>query len=70
MTGVQLEKYLIKIKYCRDLDELMKLMINYQVFFHTNNPVIYNIYSDLNNSEMNILHLIKRNKFRYILLKK
>lgn len=50
-------KYLIKIKYCRDLDELMKLMINYQVFFHTNNPVIYNIYSDLNNSEMNILHL-------------
>jgi len=50
-------KYLIKIKYCKDLDELMKLMINYQVFFHTNNPVIYNVYSDLKQSEINILHL-------------
>ena len=50
-------KYLIKIKYCKDLDELLKLMINYQVFFHTNNPILYSIHSDLNNSDMNILHL-------------
>ena len=50
-------KYLIKIKYCKDLDELLKLMINYQVFFNMNNPIAYGVYSDLKQSDTNILHL-------------
>jgi predicted metalloendopeptidase len=32
-------------------------MINYQVFFNTNNPIVYGVYSDLKQSDINILHL-------------
>ena len=50
-------KYLLRIKYCTSLDQLLKLMVNYQVFFSMNNPIIFGVDNDLKNSEMNILQL-------------
>lgn len=50
-------EYIEKINNISTISELLNLMFEYQLLFNTNNPIIFDIESDFNNSNNYILHI-------------
>lgn len=49
--------YLNDIDKCLNMEALLNLIVDYQMLFNMNSPFIIHVHNDLNNANINILHL-------------